>query len=301
MPEGHPLESPFYVVRSPAAICLLLCLVAALLASGCGAGNAHTVSNTNANASTIASTRPPGGASVHVYRVPSGSMEPTLPIGARIVVKKGQPAVGAIAIYHPPEGFATEECGPKPHVAKPGGAACDAPIPKASEIKEIKRIVAGPGDEIYIREGHVYRRADGSGRFVRESDSYIRACGSNPECDFPIPISIPAGYWFLMGDNRGESDDSRFWGPVPTAWILGVAASHVSRPSYATTKLQPKRQSFHNRAVANVVACLHKAGVDIPASDTALLSSTGGIETHNPRVKAAIARCRSESLTAASR
>ena len=36
-------------------------------------------------------------------------------------------------------------------------------------------------------------------------------------------IRIPADHWFMMGDNRGESDDSRFWGPVPTGWIVGGA------------------------------------------------------------------------------
>ena len=34
---------------------------------------------------------------------------------------------------------------------------------------------------------------------------------------------VPAGHWFMMGDNRGESDDSRFWGPVPEDWIIGGA------------------------------------------------------------------------------
>ena len=48
---------------------------------------------------------------------------------------------------------------------------------------------------------------------------------SQPECNFPTPITIPAGEWFVIGDNRGESDDSRFWGPVPTSWIVGTIAS----------------------------------------------------------------------------
>jgi signal peptidase I len=162
-------------------------------------------------------------APVRVYRVPSGSMEPTLSIGESVLAKEGPPAVGAIVVFHPPEGAEMQECGPKPHVVKLGGAACDAPVPvEDSGVDFIKRVVAGPGDEIYIREGHVYRKAAGSSDFVPESDAYIRPCDASPECAFPDPIEIPAGDWFVMGDNRGESDDSRFWGPVPTAWIVGV-------------------------------------------------------------------------------
>ena len=50
--------------------------------------------------------------------------------------------------------------------------------------------------------------------------------------NFPDAHQIPAGHWFMMGDNRGESDDSRFWGPVPTGWIIGEAHRHLlaSRP-----------------------------------------------------------------------
>jgi signal peptidase I len=109
-------------------------------------------------------------------------------------------------------------------VIRLGAAACAEPVPKQdSSVNFIKRVVAGPGDEIYIKEGHVYRKAAGKSQFVREKDSYIRACGESPECNFPKPIKIPPGHWFMMGDNRGESDDSRFWGPVPTGWVIGQA------------------------------------------------------------------------------
>jgi len=163
------------------------------------------------------------------YRIPSGSMEPTLAIGQRVLVNRigmdfSGPHVGEIAVFHPPEGAEQEQCGPIPHTHV-GGAACSQPVPKRSSVNFIKRIVAGPGDEIYIREGHVFRRAGGKGAFVPEQDSYIRQCGSKADCNFPTPITIPAGHWFMMGDNRGESDDSRFWGPVPTGWIIGGAVA----------------------------------------------------------------------------
>jgi signal peptidase I len=277
--------------------CTPIWLLLALVMGGCGTSSAHTASDARASVAVTGSSSSGSGLS-YVYRVPSGSMEPTLPLGARVVVKGGRPFVGAIVVYHPPEGSATEECGPKPHVVEPGGAACDAPILRISKIKLIKRVVGGPGDEIYIREGHVYRKADGSSKFVRESDSYIRACGTSPECNFPVPIRIPSGYWFLMGDNRGESNDSRFWGPVPTAWIVALATDHVFRRHYMSIEPRSKRSSFRSQAVVNIVTCLHMAGVTIPPSDSALLSSTSGIKTRSPQVKAVIGRCRREALTA---
>ena len=42
-------------------------------------------------------------------------------------------------------------------------------------------------------------------------------------CTFATPIRVPRGLWFMMGDNRGDSEDSRFWGPVPASWIIGDA------------------------------------------------------------------------------
>jgi signal peptidase I len=166
---------------------------------------------------------------VKPYRIPSGSMEPTLAVGQRVLVNRigmdfSDPHVGEIVVFHPPRDAEHQVCGPAPHVLRPGGAACAEPEPVRANVNFIKRIVGGPGDEIYIREGHVFRKARGKKQFVAEKDSYIKACaGGVGECNFPTPIKIPPGHWFMMGDNRGESDDSRFWGPVPKKWIIGQA------------------------------------------------------------------------------
>jgi signal peptidase I len=155
---------------------------------------------------------------VKPYRIPSGSMEPTLAIGQRVLVDRigmhfGDPHVGEITVFNPPQAAQQEVCG----ISRPSGAACSQPEPNRSSTYFIKRIVAGPGDVISIVEGHVIRNGK------READSYTKACMTGSECNFPTPIKIPAGHWFMMGDNRGESDDSRFWGPVPTGWIVGGA------------------------------------------------------------------------------
>jgi signal peptidase I len=194
--------------RARITILLLPCLVPL---AGCGGkGGSTTIVTTTRSSSS--SLLPHLG----VYRVPSGSMEPTLKIGERIEIEAGVPRVGEIVILHPPDRAAEEECGGATRVT-PGGAACDQPVDaEDAGINFVKRIVAGPGDRIKIIEGHVIRNGQ------RETDSYIRPCPGVSECNFPVSITIPAGDWFLLGDNRGESDDSRFWGPIPTSWIVGV-------------------------------------------------------------------------------
>jgi signal peptidase I len=161
-----------------------------------------------------------------LYKIPSGSMEPTLPIDSRVIVEvigASDLHIGTIVAFHPPAGAAEGICGPTPHLAEPGGAACSHPIDRPSGTTTFfKRMVAGPSDWLYIEEGHVYLSTKGSsGPFLREHDPYIRPCGSAAECNFPTPIEVPPKDWFLMGDNRGDSEDSRFYGPVPTSWIVG--------------------------------------------------------------------------------
>jgi signal peptidase I len=172
---------------------------------------------------------------VKPYRIPSGSMEPTLSVGQRVLVNRlgmdfGKPHVGEIAVFHPPvgaqENAGEPKCGPAPHVVVDGTAACSQPVPTKSNVNFIKRIVAGPGDIISIVEGHVIRNG------VREKDSYIQPCApGTPTCNVRRPIVIPPGEYFMMGDNRDESLDSRFWGPVPKSWIIGGAFATYWPPS----------------------------------------------------------------------
>jgi signal peptidase I len=159
---------------------------------------------------------------VKPYRIPSESMVPTLVVGQRVLVNRiGQrlsdPKVGDVVVFHPPVGSETDTCG---NSDRREGAACDRPTPERSDVNFIKRIVAGPGDTIRIEDGHVVRNGK------RQADSYIsNSCvdEAGRGCNLATPIKIPPDHWFMMGDNRGASDDSRFWGPVPREWIIGDA------------------------------------------------------------------------------
>jgi signal peptidase I len=150
------------------------------------------------------------------YRVPSGSMLPTLKIGESLRVRKGSysPAIGDIVVFHPPTGAegTGDTCG-DPNRAS--GQACDKPTSEQASVLFIKRVVGLPGDRLSIVNGHVIR--DGK----READGYIAACAGGSACNLPRTITVPADHYFMLGDNRGESDDSRFWGPVPRSAIVG--------------------------------------------------------------------------------
>jgi signal peptidase I len=162
---------------------------------------------------------------VKPFRIPSGSMLPTLHINQRILVDRigthfSSPKVGDIVVFHPPNDYA-EGCADPAEgqtqsgqdAARPCGVAWRSP----SGETFVKRVVGLPGDRIKIINGHVYRNG------VREKDTYIDPCNDIGACSFPGTITVPRGDYYMMGDNRGESDDSRFWGPVPKGWIIGKA------------------------------------------------------------------------------
>jgi signal peptidase I len=158
---------------------------------------------------------------VKPYRIPSGSMLPTLKVGQRVLVNRlgnrfNDPKIGEIVVFHPPAGAegTGDTCG---NPDNGPGSACDKPTPQKASVNFIKRVVGLPGDKLSIRNGHVIRNG------TRESDSYIAPCAGGSACNLPQTITVPPDHYFMMGDNRGESDDSRFWGPVPRKWIIGGA------------------------------------------------------------------------------
>lgn len=122
--------------------------------------------------------------------VPSGSMIPTLKVGDRLMVEKVSNEVnrGDIIVFSPVEG---------------------------SGLKDdlVKRVIGLPGETIEIKDGRVY--IDGT---PLEEDYLNEGMNS----DFK-PTRVPPDSYFVMGDNRNSSFDSRYWGAVPKENIIGKA------------------------------------------------------------------------------
>ena len=160
---------------------------------------------------------------VKPYEIPSASMEPTLKVGQRILVDRigndfSSPRVGQIWVFHPP---ASETCDDRSEgvtsTERPAPQACDVVGAKESGQTYVKRVVGLPGDRLSIRDGHVYRND------VREPTGDEVPCTGGGECSFPKTFTVPKGDYYMMGDNRPDSLDSRFWGPVPRSWMIGEA------------------------------------------------------------------------------
>lgn len=156
------------------------------------------------------------------YRIPSASMEPTLDINQRILVNRlamtmSNPRVGEVLVFHPPRNYgdcANPDQG-QDVIGQPDAQACDTAQNRAASVTFVKRVVGLPGDRLSIRGGQVFR----NGR--PESDRHTVGCGGDATCNFPRPIVVPPGDLYMMGDNRPDSDDSRFWGPVRRSWVIG--------------------------------------------------------------------------------
>jgi signal peptidase I len=150
---------------------------------------------------------------VQTFFIPSGSMEPTLGIGDRILVNKLSYDLhsvnrGDIVVF-----------------ARPPAENCGGP-----EVNDlVKRVIGLPGNVISLSGGHVYvdgKQLDES--WLPQSEQGVTTAGP-PGTTYSLvkPFKVPANDYFVMGDNRTDSCDSRYWGPIPKSLIVGKVELRV--------------------------------------------------------------------------
>lgn len=153
--------------------------------------------------------------------IPSGSMRPTLIEGDRIIVERFSrfyttPKRGDIMVFYPP--FEKLENTPWKVFSRLTGFFC-------KDIAYIKRVVGMPGDKVEIK-------SDKNGKYTvyindePYDEPYIKSPYDYRPCDatmFCGPYEIPEKYYLMLGDNRGNSQDGRYWGLLPEDRFIGKA------------------------------------------------------------------------------
>jgi signal peptidase I len=195
------------------------------------------------------------------FKIPSGSMMPTLLVGDFILVNKfayglripvlntkfldtGAPQRGDVFVFVYP-GYTCSVGGKEVRSGKP----CSEPIAPVPKMNYIKRVIGLPGDTITYRNKTLYVNgkeipSTSIGPYVGSGGEGQRMAGASvreemlPGVEHQIlntPIErafsqgregewvVPAGHYFAMGDNRDNSEDSRYWGFVPEQNLVGRA------------------------------------------------------------------------------
>lgn len=141
------------------------------------------------------------GGLLHVYRVPSPSMRPAI-------------RPGALALFAI-RGFTVQRGGI--YVVHPNGRG-------GGSVIYVKRVIGMPGDWVQGVHGLVQICSGPGGRGCHNLDErYV----SSTQFDFPA-TRVPAGHYFLMGDDRAHSDDSRDWGSIRSSQVVGRLVEVVS-------------------------------------------------------------------------
>jgi signal peptidase I len=145
------------------------------------------------------------GTTVQARVIPSGSMENTLLVGDHLLMSRfGYNAEIPMTSVH-------ARLWREPH--RQQIIVFSPPLPPGTP-DYIKRLIGLPGDRLEIKGGVVYI----DGKSLNEP---YRAEPPNPQDNYG-PVTVPAGEYFMMGDNREDSYDSRYWGFVPRANIIGT-------------------------------------------------------------------------------
>ncbi len=150
---------------------------------------------------------------VQAFKIPSGSMVPTLEIGDHILVNK--------FIY----GFRIPYTKIRllPFTSPKRGDIIVFVYPMDTSKDFIKRVIAVEGDQVEIRDKRVYINGSPVDEpFAYYTDQRVIPRGLDPRDNFG-PVTVPKGAVFVMGDNRDNSRDSRYWGFVDLGIVKGKA------------------------------------------------------------------------------
>jgi signal peptidase I len=150
---------------------------------------------------------------VQTFFIPSGSMEPTLQVGDRILVNKLSYHLhgvgrGDIVVFSRPP---AENCGG----------------PQVNDL--VKRVIGLPGETLSLSDGNVYvdgRRLDESW-LPASAQGVTRPGPGGTLYSLQHAYKVPANDYFVMGDNRTDSCDSRYWGPISRSLIVGKVEMRV--------------------------------------------------------------------------
>jgi len=169
---------------------------------------------------------------IQAFKIPTGSMESNLLIGDHLLVNK--------FVYGLQDGFLSKFL---PYKTPKRGDIIVFKYPNSPEVAYVKRLMGMPGDKVEMIGRTLYI----NGQALKEDYTQYIDPGSVHE-HFG-PYNVPKGQYFAMGDNRDNSQDSRYWGFVPRDYILGKAlviywSFETPRDEYLQTSLPDRVKQF---------------------------------------------------------
>jgi signal peptidase I len=150
------------------------------------------------------------------FKIPTGSMEPNLLIGDHLIVNK--------MIFSPMVTGVERAILPSRSIRR--GDIVVFKYPEEPERDFIKRVIGLPGDRLELRAKQIYINDEAL------DESYARYQTPPSDAVFGAsrdlreaygPVTVPPGQYFMMGDNRDNSEDSRYWGFLPASYVKGKA------------------------------------------------------------------------------
>ncbi len=152
---------------------------------------------------------------VQAFKIPTGSMEPNLLVGDHLLVNK--------FVFAPATSGIERMILPMREIRR--GDVVVFKFPEEPERDFIKRVIGRPGDTIEVRNRQVLI----NGSPIEEPYAhYLFPVGDDEAGGFDVrarygPVTVPADHYFMMGDNRDNSQDSRYWGFLPAHYVKGRA------------------------------------------------------------------------------